>query len=146
MSMSDEIEKLHRLHVQGALTDEEFTLAKKRLIDGIESRAEPTKPRTEPQAEPRRNNALNEFKLSNQDRWIAGVCGGLADLTQIPAWSWRILFVLTGLLHGLGVLMYILLWIFVPRRSLAVAAPVAPQSAASTLSGSDKPQPPTGEA
>ena len=141
MSMSDEIEKLHRLHGQGALTDEEFTLAKKRLIDGIESRAQPSKP----QADPRRNNALNEFKLSNQDRWIAGVCGGLADLTQIPVWSWRILFVLTGLLHGLGVLMYILLWIFVPRRSLAVAAPVAAPAAAAAGNGSDKPQPPAGE-
>lgn len=142
MSMSDEIEKLHRLHGQGALTDEEFTLAKKRLIDGIESRAAPAQP-AKPQGESRRNGALNEFKLSNQDRWIAGVCGGLAELTQIPAWSWRILFVLTGLLHGLGVLMYILLWIFVPRRASVVAAPMA---APSQSVNADKGNTPAGDA
>ena len=103
MSMSDEIEKLHRLHSQGALTDEEFTLAKKRLIDGLGHAPQPEREaaasaKTEP-------NRLSQFMLSNSERWIGGVCGGLADLTQIPAWSWRVLFVLTALLHGLGVIM-----------------------------------------
>lgn len=122
MSMSDEIEKLHRLHSQGALTDDEFTLAKKRLIDGLGHAPQPEREaaasaKTEP-------NRLSQFMLSNSERWIGGVCGGLADLTQIPAWSWRVLFVLTALLHGLGVIMYLLLWVFVPRRPAARLAPL----------------------
>lgn len=117
MSMSEEIEKLHRLHSQGALTDEEFTLAKKRLIDQLGGPARMASPAAKDESgEPSR---LNQFMLSNRERWIGGVCGGLADLTQIPAWSWRVLFVLTALLHGLGVVMYLLLWIFVPRRPAA---------------------------
>jgi phage shock protein C len=128
MSMSDEIEKLHRLHGQGALTDEEFTLAKKRLIDGLQPNSQRTdaqQPRRESQTSP-----MNEFKLSNTDRWIGGVAGGLSDLTQIPAWSWRILFVLLTFLHGVGVVMYLLMWIFVPRRERAVAAPAPSGSSA----------------
>ena len=34
MSLADDLQKLHTLREQGALTDEEFTLAKKRLLDG----------------------------------------------------------------------------------------------------------------
>jgi phage shock protein C len=127
MSMSDEIEKLHRLHGQGALTDEEFTLAKKRLIDGLQ----PESQRAQQQAphSHQRVNPMNEFKLSKTDRWIGGVAGGLADLTQIPAWTWRVLFVLLSLLHGIGVLLYLLLWIFVPRRAHAVVAPATASTA-----------------
>ena len=51
------------------------------------------------------------------------MCGGLGDQTGIPAWSWRILFVLAAFLHGVGVLMYVLLWIFVPVQA-AVVQPV----------------------
>ena len=43
-------------------------------------------------------------------------------MTSIPSWSWRILFILTALLHGLGVVVYVLLWIFVPRQTVATVA------------------------
>lgn len=122
MSMSDEIEKLHRLHGQGALTDEEFTLAKKRLIDGLQPASQRAQEQSAPRAA-RHESPINEFKLSNTDRWIGGVAGGLAELTQIPTWTWRILFVLLAFLHGVGIIMYLLLWIFVPRRARTLAAP-----------------------
>lgn len=132
MSMSDEIEKLHRLHGQGALTDEEFTLAKKRLIDSLQPESQRTQQSASSQSsrhDLRHESPMNEFKLSNKERWIGGVAGGLAELTQIPAWTWRILFVLLAFLHGVGVLMYILLWIFVPRRAQQVATPAAASAA-----------------
>ena len=112
MNLADDLQKLHNLHEQGALTEEEFTLAKKRLLEGA---AEDAKPKTE---KPRESaSALNQFRRSNTDRWIGGVCGGLGEITGIPSWSWRILFVLAALLHGIGVVMYILLWIFVPLQT-----------------------------
>ena len=112
MNLADDLQKLHNLHEQGALTEEEFTLAKKRLL---EDAAEDAKPKTEKPREPAA--ALNQFRRSNTDRWIGGVCGGLGEITGIPSWSWRILFVLAALLHGIGVIMYILLWIFVPLQT-----------------------------
>jgi phage shock protein C len=112
MNLADDLQKLHNLREQGALTDEEFTLAKKRLLEGA---AEDAKPKTERPSEPA--SALKQFRRSITDRWIGGVCGGLAEITGIPSWSWRILFVLTALLHGIGVIMYVLLWIFVPVQA-----------------------------
>ena len=112
MNLADDLQKLHNLREQGALTDDEFTLAKKRLLEGA---VEDARLKTERPSEPA--SALNQFRRSLADRWIGGVCGGLAEITGIPSWSWRILFVLTALLHGIGVIMYILLWIFVPLQT-----------------------------
>ena len=112
MNLADDLQKLHTLREQGALTEEEFTLAKKRLLEGVAD--DPTRG-TEPPRQPA--SALRQLRRSLNDRWIGGVSGGLAEVTGIPSWSWRVLFVLTACLHGLGVIMYILLWIFVPLQS-----------------------------
>ena len=109
MPLPDELEKLNALHERGALTNEEFALAKKRLLEG--AAGEPESSSASP-AGP--ESTLKRLRRSIHDRWIGGVCGGLGELSGVPSWAWRILFVLTAFLHGLGLLMYILLWIFVP--------------------------------
>ena len=108
MDLTEQLEKLQALRAQGALTEEEFTQAKKRLLDGTPAAA------GSDSATGRGPSVLHQLRRSVHDRWIGGVCGGLGALTNIPSWTWRILFVLTALLHGLGVVMYLLLWIFVP--------------------------------
>lgn len=120
MSMTDELERLSRLHETGALSDAEFADAKARVLGGANATPTPA-----PQVV-RNTGGLNQLHRSRDDRWIAGVAGGLAELTDIPTWAWRILFVLTTFLHGIGLLMYVLLWIFVPLAKPALPAP--PQS------------------
>jgi phage shock protein PspC (stress-responsive transcriptional regulator) len=61
-----------------------------------------------------RDNWLQQFKKSTTDKKIAGICGGLGETTPIPSWCWRIFFVAALLVYGLGILLYILLWIFAP--------------------------------
>ena len=123
MDMADQLQKLTALHQQGALTDAEFSLAKKTLIEEVQfdqtthfagaSQAESAN--SDASNSPSRpTSALHSLRRTRDDRWIGGVCGGLAVATDIPAWSWRLLFVLLTLLHGFGLLVYILLWIFVP--------------------------------
>ncbi len=121
MTMADELQKLQTLREQGALTDDEFLKAKQRVINDDASSsssfyAEKESPPPTPTTPAATNGPVifNTMTRSLHDRWIGGVCGGLAVATGIPAWAWRILFVLTALLHGLGLLMYVLLWIFVP--------------------------------
>jgi phage shock protein C len=60
------------------------------------------------------NNFLQRLKKSQQDKWIGGVCGGLGEHLPIPSWCWRFLFSVTVFFWGLGFLLYIFLWIFVP--------------------------------
>ena len=116
MPLPDELERLNALRERGALTDEEFALAKKRVLEGTPHATTTSTTPSEP------SSTLNRLHRSAADRWFGGVCGGLGELTGIPSWSWRILFVLTAFLHGLGLLMYILLWIFVPVQ-VAVPRP-----------------------
>jgi phage shock protein C len=112
MNLADDLQKLHTLREQGGLTEEEFTLAKKRVLEGV---AEEPRPQSERPAET--TSTLKELRRSLTDRWIGGVCGGLGEITGVPSWSWRILFVLMALVHGVGVIIYILLWIFVPVQT-----------------------------
>jgi phage shock protein PspC (stress-responsive transcriptional regulator) len=65
---------------------------------------------TGPQAQPRR------LVRSRQDRWLGGVCGGVADYTGIDANLVRLLVVL-GTIFGLGSLIvaYIAAWILMPE-------------------------------
>jgi phage shock protein C len=53
---------------------------------------------------------------SHDDAWIAGVCGGLAERFGVPANVVRLLFVLSCLLPGPQVVIYLALWVIMPRR------------------------------
>jgi phage shock protein C len=99
MSTADEIAKLHDLLGKGAITAEEYERAKARLLEA-------------PTPSPLR---LNRLRLSSTDRWIAGVCGGIAAATGVESFVWRLIFVLGLLIGGFTLLLYLLLWIFVPR-------------------------------
>jgi len=104
MSTADELEKLHRLLQAGALTQAEYDAAKARLLGaaGSPGAGSPF--------------AINRLRLSNADKWIAGVCGGIALLTGVEAWIWRLIFVLGLFAGGFTAVLYIILWIFVPRE------------------------------
>jgi phage shock protein C len=53
---------------------------------------------------------------SRKDRIIAGVCGGLADYFKVDAVWIRLIFVLFLLLGGSAILVYLLMWLIVPRE------------------------------
>jgi phage shock protein PspC (stress-responsive transcriptional regulator) len=53
--------------------------------------------------------------LSRSDRKIAGVCGGLGEWLDVDPVFLRVAFVLFALLLGLGIVVYIALWLFLPR-------------------------------
>ena len=120
MDLADQLQKLQTLREQGALSEEEFTLAKQRVLQGSASSGTPPSP-------PPHSSTLHQLKRSLTDRWIGGVCGGLATLSNMPSWTWRILFLLTTLLHGAGIVAYLLMWIFVPLN-VETRAPVREES------------------
>ena len=45
-----------------------------------------------------------------------GVCGGLARVSGIESWVWRLIFALCTVFVGFGLLFYVLMWIFVPEE------------------------------
>lgn len=54
---------------------------------------------------------------SHTDITIAGVCGGLAEYFGIDSVIVRLIFVLMTLMSGLGLPMYIALWILMPKKT-----------------------------
>ena len=111
--ISDEIRRLHELHQAGALTAAEFEQAKARVLSG-------TAPGSERVDLNKRGGTLasdfNALRRSRTDRWLGGVCGGLAIATNIDTWVWRLLFALFTITFGFGAVIYLLMWIFVPEE------------------------------
>ena len=105
MSLSDELNRLSELRQRGVLNDEEFARAKGRLLYG-----------EGPQAAALLNYSVNTFRRSRNDRWIAGVCGGMAHATGVESWVWRLFFTVLLICGGAGLLVYFLLAIFVPNE------------------------------
>lgn len=55
--------------------------------------------------------------LSETNKKIGGVCGGLGEYFGIDPTIIRILWVLTVFLDGIGLLAYFIAWIVMPRRN-----------------------------
>jgi phage shock protein C len=53
---------------------------------------------------------------SQTNRMVAGVCGGLAQYFNVDPTLIRVLFVLLAVLGGSGLLLYIAMWIIVPKQ------------------------------
>lgn len=60
--------------------------------------------------------AQKRLARPHDDRWIAGVCSGLARRFGLSPNFVRLLFVLSLILPGSQVLIYIILWILVPNE------------------------------
>jgi phage shock protein C len=105
MTLADELNKLAELRANGGLTDEEFKRAKERLLNTEQTHS------NDPLV-----SAVNTFRRSRTDRVFGGVCGGIARSTGMEAWVWRLLFAALFICAGVGLLLYLLLWIFVPSE------------------------------
>lgn len=110
MTQSDEFSRLAELHRSGALSDDEFVRAKARVLNGTSGQEAPVQ------------NAINGLRRSADDRWLGGVCGGIALATGLPSWVWRLVFTVLVLFGGTGLLAYLLLWFFVPLAPTRVGA------------------------
>lgn len=115
MSLSEELARLGALHERGQLSDEEFARAKARVLGGM------------PQVEAPALQAINTLRRSRYDRWLGGVCGGIARMTGVESWLWRLLFALLALCAGSGVMLYLLMWILIPAEPLPRPAQGQPQ-------------------
>ena len=105
MGLADDLTQLKELRGGGALTEDDVRRAKARVLDG------PPPPPDIPAVA-----AISRWRRSRSDRWIGGVCGGLAVITGVESWIWRLILFTLALFGGTGVLLYLLLWIFVPNE------------------------------
>jgi phage shock protein C len=62
------------------------------------------------------------LKRSETDRVIGGVAGGVAHRLGLSSTLVRVVWVLSILFGGLGVLAYVILWILLPKGTLRIPA------------------------
>jgi phage shock protein C len=107
MSIAEELEKLQVLRDRGAISEEEFARAKQQVLDEATARTGS------------HNALLHKLTRSRTDRVMGGVCGGLGKQTDLPAWAWRVIFCVTALYFFTGIVIYVILWIFLPEEPAA---------------------------
>lgn len=59
---------------------------------------------------------VKKLYRSNHDKMIAGVCGGLAEYFEIDSTLIRLLFLALLIFGGGGILIYLIMWIVVPKK------------------------------
>lgn len=60
---------------------------------------------------------------STTDKFIAGVCGGLAEYFRVDPSIVRVLFVLLAFASGVGLLTYLVMCVVVPKRPVGEVGP-----------------------
>ena len=58
------------------------------------------------------------YRSQNQ-RMLAGVCGGLAEYFNVDATLIRVLFLILAVFGGSGLVIYVVMWLIVPDASKA---------------------------
>jgi len=61
-------------------------------------------------------DASRKLYRSTTNRQVAGVCGGLAEYFNLDPTLIRVLFIILAVLGGSGVILYIAMWIIVPKQ------------------------------
>src|SRR3982751_5724808 len=96
MGISNDLERLAALHRSGALSDAEFASAKARALGST------------PNADVGGVvHWLHALRRSRADRWLGGVCGGLAPATGLPSWLWRLIFLALAVCGGRGPMVFL---------------------------------------
>ncbi|MRI82147.1 PspC domain-containing protein [Fundicoccus ignavus] len=60
---------------------------------------------------------MKKLKVSNTDRVLMGVCGGIAEYFSIDATIVRVLYVLLAIFGGVGILAYLLIGFIMTQNS-----------------------------
>ncbi len=115
MNVTEELERLQALRERGAITEAEFAQAKARALGAATG------------VPPAHDTFLHRLSLSANDRVIGGVCGGLGAHTGLPSWAWRVIFCASVFYFGIGLIFYLLLWIFIPAGAAPAQPPTPPK-------------------
>ena len=54
--------------------------------------------------------------LSEKDKKVGGVCGGIAEYLEVDSTIIRLIFVFAICFWGMGILAYLLAWLIIPKR------------------------------
>jgi phage shock protein PspC (stress-responsive transcriptional regulator) len=68
------------------------------------------------------------LRLSERERMIGGVCGGLGEFLELDPVLFRAAFLVLAVIGGLGIVLYLVLWLLIPGPVPAAGAPPSPRT------------------
>ncbi len=58
--------------------------------------------------------ARRKLRRITGKRWLGGVCAGFGYWLGVPTWLVRLIWTALVLAYGVGAVLYVLLWVFMP--------------------------------
>jgi phage shock protein C len=52
----------------------------------------------------------------SKNKWLAGVCGGIAEYFNLDPIIIRVIWLVLSLAYGAGILAYIIAWLLIPKN------------------------------
>ena len=89
--IANELDRLAALHDSGKLSDDEYQRAKARVIEGLAPTPGP---------------GARLMRRSRQERWLGGVCSGMARSVGLEAWPAAVLAACCGFALRAGALVW----------------------------------------
>lgn len=84
---------------------------------------------------------MKKLTRNREDKWIAGVCGGIADYTGVDVTVVRLVVAVGTIISaGTGLLAYAVAWVLMPQPPEQVTVWTPPPAAPTT---SNEPRPPS---
>lgn len=68
-------------------------------------------------------NIGRSLSKSKDNKLVAGICGGIGEYLDFDPQIVRIAFILLGLMFGIGIIIYVILWIGIPEKGNVSAIP-----------------------
>ncbi len=59
---------------------------------------------------------VKKLYLSQKDRKVAGVCGGLGEYLGVDPTVLRVIFLVSVFVGGVGLVVYLIMWLVVPKN------------------------------
>lgn len=87
------------------------------MADTPQPHLQRTKPKPLIKSHTQQSVSVKTMYRSESEKIIAGVCGGLAEFFNIDPVIPRIFFIILTVLDGIGVLIYLILWVVIPTKS-----------------------------
>jgi len=76
----------------------------------------PEKPHNENVIEMVETSTEKKLRLSQENKMLAGVCGGLAEYFDVDVSVIRFIFIILTFVYGIGIITYIILLVFLPEK------------------------------
>jgi len=85
------------------------------MLMAVKKKSSPSEKKSAP-VEQKVEKPIKRLYRSGKDKLVAGVCGGIAEYLEIDPVIVRLLWAISVVFYGTGLVLYLIAWVIIPRN------------------------------